>query len=344
MRSRAVSLIRQAVVLARCGANPCGDQADKYRLTAREGSGNPARSRTWRRAARADPRSACPATEAGVRDAVRQHKCVQSIAAFGFTALLLLTSAAWAAPSPEDRSAPPNEDLFLNEPLPDIALTTAAGNRVSLSSLAGGRPLLFTFVFTRCTGVCSPFLASWHAADRSLSSSQSFHRLVLSFDPRDTAADMGMLAHHLGAEARSDWTFAIAAIEDVRRLAEATGFWYDWDPTRQQFDHPAMIVASRNGRLVRLLVGGLVSSGRLEYLVREAFGEFVPSYPLPGRVRFRCVQFDATTGRLILDWGFLLLLVPVAVCTMVTAGVFLSGARVRRVSDQQEHSTFTNST
>jgi hypothetical protein len=152
----------------------------------------------------------------------------------------------------------------------------------------------------------------------------------LSFDPRDTAADMGGLAHHLGAEASSDWTFAIAASDDVRRLAAATGFWYEWDPTRQQFDHPAMIVASRNGRLVRLLVGGVVSSGRLEYLVREAFGEFVPSYPLPGRVRFRCVQFDAATGRVVLDSGFLLLLVPIGACTMVTAGVFLAGARSRR--------------
>jgi protein SCO1 len=248
----------------------------------------------------------------------------------GCAALLLLASVALAAPAREDRTAPPNEDLFLNEPLPDIPLTTADGRRVSLSSLSAGRPLLFTYVFTRCAGVCSPFLASWHAADRLVSSSRSYHRLVVSFDPRDTEADMAALAHHLGAEAKTDWTFAIADSEDIRRLAEATGFWYEWDPSRQQFDHPAMIVASRSGRLVRLLVGGIVSSSRLEYLVREAFGEFVRSYPLPGRVLFRCVQFDATTGQIVLDWGFLLLLLPVAVCTLVTAGVFLAGGRVRR--------------
>jgi hypothetical protein len=98
---------------------------------------------------------------------------------------------------------------------------------------------------------------------------------------------------------------------------------------RQQFDHPAMIAAARDGRLVRLLVGGMVSARRLDDVVREARGEFVASYPLPGRVLFRCVQFDPRTGTLALDWGFLLLLVPAAACTCVTAALFVSGRRHR---------------
>jgi protein SCO1/2 len=235
--------------------------------------------------------------------------------------LFLLASVAAAAQS-EPRLTPPDEDRFLNASLPDIALTTAAGNRATLSSVARGRPLLFTFVFTRCPGVCSPFLASWRRADQSVPASRSFHRLVLSFDPRDTAADMSTLADHLGLSTNPDWTFAIASRGDVTSLAAATGFWWDWDASRQQFDHPAMIAAVRDGRLVRLLVGGSVSPRRLDDLLREAHGEFVASYPLPGRVRFRCVQFDATTGRVTLDWGFLLLLVPVAAAGLITLALF----------------------
>jgi len=64
--------------------------------------------------------------------------------------------------------------------------------------------------------------------------------------------------------------------------------------------------------------------------MREASGEFVPSYPLPRNVRFRCVQFDAGSGRVTLDWGFLLLLVPVAATSIVTSTMFLAGARRRR--------------
>ena len=243
--------------------------------------------------------------------------------------LLVVVFFTGAAPSRGPRDAPPDEDRFLNSPLPDIELQTASGVHMSLSSVAPGQPLLLTFVFTRCAGVCSPFLASWRTADRSVSSSRTFHRLVLSFDQRDTTADMGALARHLGADEDADWTFAIAPPSDVQRLADATGFWFDWDESRQQFDHPAMIAAARDGRLVRLLVGGVVSPRRLDGLMREAFGEFVPSYPLPGGVRFRCVQFDVSTGRLTLDWGFLILLLPVVVSGLVTSVMFVAGSRGR---------------
>lgn len=217
--------------------------------------------------------------------------------------------------------------------VPDVTVTTATGVRVALSAVGPGQPLLVTFVFTRCAGVCSPFLRSWRAADRSVSRPLAFHRLVLSFDPRDSPADMAMLAHHLGGERDANWTFAVAAPADVGRLAAAAGFWYDWDDARQQYDHPAMLAGIRNGRLVRLLVGGVVTSGRLDELVRELSGEFVPSYPLPGRVRFRCVQYVAATGRVALDWGFAFLLVPVAVTSVTTAVMFVMGARVRRVAE-----------
>src|SRR5207253_391665 len=94
-------------------------------------------------------------------------------------------------------------------------------------------------------------------------------------------------------------------------------------------DHPAMLAGIRDGRLVRLLVGGVVSSGRLDELERDIAGEFVASYPLPGRVRFRCFQYDAATGRVALDWGFALLLVPVGTTGLTATVMFLAGARHR---------------
>lgn len=141
---------------------------------------------------------------------------------------------------------------------------------------------------------------------------------------------MAALAEHVGAARDANWTFAVAEASDVERLAKAIGFWYDWDETNQQFDHPAMVAGIRDGRLVRLLVGGSISSGRLDELVREVSGQFVASYPLPGRVRFRCLQYDAATGRVTLDWGFALLLIPIAGTGMTTLVMFVAGARLRR--------------
>jgi protein SCO1/2 len=244
--------------------------------------------------------------------------------------MLVCMVAAATAQSVVSRNTPPSEERLLNTLVPDIWLTTATGTRVKLSQLAPAKPLVLTFVFTRCAGVCSPFLMSWRAADRALGRQGAYSRLVLSFDPRDTQADMSALGRHLALQEGDDWTLAVGDPHEVRRLAEAIGFWWDWDDTRQQFDHPAMLAGIREGRLVRLLVGGTVNSARLDELMREVSGEFVRSYPLPGRVLFRCVQFDPTTGRVTLDWGFALLLVPVAATGVTTFVMFAAGARARR--------------
>lgn len=75
-------LFRKAVVLTHRVAKPCAGQADTRRLTAREGCGNHARSRTWRRAARGNPRSAVRPPKPGFADAVRQYKCIQGLERF----------------------------------------------------------------------------------------------------------------------------------------------------------------------------------------------------------------------------------------------------------------------
>jgi protein SCO1 len=247
----------------------------------------------------------------------------------GIAIAVFVALSAAAVAQIDQRVDPPDEGRLMNNRLPDIDVTTSAGTRLRLSQVPHGQPLILGFAFTRCAGVCSPFLRSWRTADSSVSSQSAFHRLVLSFDPRDSPADMAALARHLGAQHDANWTFAVAAASDLQRLAAATGFWYEWSEERQQFDHPAMLAAVRNGRLVRLLVGGEISSGRLDELVREAAGGFVASYPLPGRARFRCFQYDPATGRVALDWGFALLLVPVAVAATTTATMFIAGGYFR---------------
>jgi len=244
--------------------------------------------------------------------------------------LVLACAASVAAQSVDPRDVPPGEDRLLNAAVPDIQLTAATGARIRLSQVAHGRPLVLAFVFTRCGGVCSPLVTSWRSADRAVGGKGAYSRLVLSFDPRDTRSDMSAFAHHHALSDNEDWTFAVAEPQDVRRLAEATGFWWDQDEAGQPFDHPAMLAGIRGGRLVRLLIGGSITSARLDEFTRELSGEFVRSYPLPGRVTFRCVKYDAANGRMTLDWGFALLLVPIAATGAGTFTLFAAGARSRR--------------
>jgi protein SCO1/2 len=242
---------------------------------------------------------------------------------------LLITTASAQIADPRDQ--PPSETGLVSRLLPDVPLTTSSGARTRITDIARERPLLLTFVFTRCTGVCSPFLRSWRAADRRLGRGDAYARVVISFDPRDTASDMAMLAHHMELEEDgANWTFAVAEPAAVRRLARAVGFWWKWDERLQQFDHPALLAAVREGRLVRLLVGGSMTVARLDELVREMSGEFVRSYPLPGRVLFRCVLYNAANGQTSLDWGFAILLLPPLVSGGATWVLFAAGSRARR--------------
>ncbi len=222
----------------------------------------------------------------------------------------------------------PDEARYVNRAVPDITVRTAAG-QVPLSALWREGPLVLTMVFTRCGGICSPYLRALRRADEALDLPDDVQRVVLSFDPRDTPDHMRRTGEHLGVAGRPGWTLGAAAPADVDRLARALGFWFEWDEARQQFDHPALLVGIHKGRVARLLVGGSITALRLSEVVREARGQFIASYPLPGDVLFRCFDYDPITGTPTLAWGALVLLVPALGTTVATFALFRNG-RVRR--------------
>ena len=222
----------------------------------------------------------------------------------------------------------PDEERYANRPIPDIVAHSLQTPRFQLSDVWRERPVLLTLVFTRCSGICSPFLMSLKSAVDALGGLGSEYRaVVLSFDPRDTPADMASLARHIGVSANRDWIFGTSTGAEIERVVQSTGFWFQWDTERGQFDHPAMLVGVRDGRIARLLVGGSVAPIRLKEVVDELRGEFVPAYPLPGKALFRCFQYDPAARRFKPDWGFLLLLLPGCTALFGTFWVFRSARK-----------------
>ena len=139
--------------------------------------------------------------------------------------------------------------------------------------------MLLTLVFTRCAGICSPFLMSLKSAVDAIGGVGTNYRVVvLSFDPQDTSPDMAALARHIGVSGNAGWIFGTSTATEIERVSQSTGFWFQWDADRSQFDHPAMLVGVRAGRIARLLVGGVVLPVRLKEVVDELRGEFVPAY------------------------------------------------------------------
>nr|BCX00199.1 MAG: hypothetical protein KatS3mg041_0245 [Bacteroidota bacterium] len=206
----------------------------------------------------------------------------------------------------------PREEYYLYRPVPDVLVETVAGRRW-LSSLWQERPLLITFAYTRCGGICRPFLGRLHKALEAIGGAgKAYTVVVLSMDPLDSPRSMYQLGQQIQRAHRPGWIWGILAREaDIPRLLRGVGYWTRWDSTLQQYDHPSAVIAvSGNGRLVRILVGNEVRSGPLADVVRELRGLWVRAYPLPdSTVAFRCFQYDPDQGWRP-DWGLMLLLLP----------------------------------
>lgn len=262
--------------------------------------------------------------------------------AFAWCLLLTLAGRAEAQSSAGTASAiPPGEAAYVYKQVPDVPVLRAGAEMTRLSALWQDKPVLLVMVFSRCAGTCSPFLRSLKSAVSDAGGAGSVYRIVvLSFDEADTAADIEAMGANAGIRPDTGWVFGIAPPSDIRRLAEATGFWFRWDQVMEQYDHPSMVVAIDRGRVLRMLVGATVSGTQLSEIVQEFGGKFVPAYALPGQLAFRCFEYDPTSGRYSLDWGLLLLMLPGGFAVAATMSVFYgaSSSRVDRSTDEETRS------
>jgi cytochrome oxidase Cu insertion factor (SCO1/SenC/PrrC family) len=250
---------------------------------------------------------------------------------------LALTPVAAAAAGPDQSGAAldplrPREEAVLYDAVPaSVAIRRADGTRTTLAQLWRDRPLLLTLVFARCAGVCPPYVTSLQQAVEAVGGAGAEYDVaVISFDPGDTPDDMRNLAEMHGVWDKPGWVFGVVE-GGHQHLEEAIGFWSRWDAAAQQFDHPAMTVAIDAGHVVRLLAGATVPPHRLREVVWELRHVFVGTYPLPStKVAFRCLRYSPASGRVRLDWGMAVLLLPGVAMFTTTAWIFRHGHPDRR--------------
>jgi len=226
----------------------------------------------------------------------------------------------------------PQEGKVLYRLLPDARLQSADGAVQTLAALWREKPLLLVFAFSRCAGVCSPLLLQLRdAAERVGGVGRKYRILVVSFDSADTPEQLAAFARRNGI-GRDGWLFATAEPSALAPLLEAVGFWYSPVAGTDQYDHPAMVVGVRNGRVVRVHVGALIRTAELRAILRELRGDPVLAYPLPtADLPFRCYGYNPETGALTLEWGMLLLFAPTLAGVVAVWWTF---ARQRRRTEQ----------
>lgn len=239
-------------------------------------------------------------------------------------------AVAQEIPDPDLIFRTPDESRLFGRDVPDIRLRYPDGSQGRLSELWAERPVFITLVFSRCAGICSPYLGLLKKTVEQVGSSgMRYQMVVISFDIRDRPEHLMALAKHHGLEADRGWTFAVAdSQEELAALCRSLDFDSRWDEQRRQYNHPAITVALRSGKLVRISIGDEVSPGRFKEMLADARGEFVPIYPAPGRrgALFRCFDYDSDRG-FTPNWGMLILVLPGVAAFMLATGIFLA-ARV----------------
>jgi protein SCO1/2 len=157
-------------------------------------------------------------------------------------------------------------DERFDTPVPaDAVFVDHEGRHVRLGDfLDGDRPLVLALVYHSCASFCD--MASRAVADvlaqQPWTVGTELEVVTLSIDPRD--AQQGVLrdarARVLGrygrAEAERGWHFLAGTEAEIRRVADAVGYRYQWDERTQQFAHPGVImVLQPSGRVSRYLYG-----------------------------------------------------------------------------------------
>lgn len=223
--------------------------------------------------------------------------------------LVCILTLGLAAPVfPGDGVYELSEEEGLYTPVADVTLRTS-GSELRLSQLYARQPVMLALIFTRCTGICSPFMLELSENMRALDPKNKFKVLVVSFDPRDSNADMDRYARLFNVDQDERWMFAIT--DEIDELTSSVGFRTTWDSTRQQFDHEAFLVAvNGNGYITRKMTG-IRSRKDIASMLTTLEGKFLPSYPLPGNESLlSCFTYDPVTGVRKPSYGLLVLVVP----------------------------------
>ena len=88
---------------------------------------------------------------------------------------------------------------------------------------------------------------------------RDFQVVAISIDPRDGPAEARAAENQYAAElgtTASGWHFLTGSEELIRRVADAIGFPFRYDPAVDQYAHPAGVtIATAQGKISRYVLG-----------------------------------------------------------------------------------------
>ncbi len=226
-----------------------------------------------------------------------------------------------------------------NAQLPfDAQLFDEQGQVVTLGSFfKPKRPVILTLNYYSCPMLCTLVLNGAVEAMREIPfvPGQQFEVVTISIDPRDDARVASMKKANYVASLGKDsaangWHFLTGTEAEVRRVANAVGFSYNWVEERKEYAHAAAIfVITPEGHVSRYLYGVKFEPRTLRLSLAEAAdGEIGTAMD---QFLLFCFHYDSDAGRYtVAAVNFVRL---GGLLTMLTLGILL--ARFWRVETRR---------
>lgn len=153
----------------------------------------------------------------------------------------------------------------LNSQIPlGLVFKDETGREVKLGQYFDGkRPVILALVYYECPMLCTQILNGMVRAARVLpfTAGKDYEVVVISFDARETPKEAAeKKAVYVKAYGRPEtapaWHFLTGSLASIKSVAEAVGFYYQWDVHTAMYAHASAIyVATPDGRMSKYFMG-----------------------------------------------------------------------------------------
>ena len=219
-------------------------------------------------------------------------------------------------------------DQKLDEAVPlDLPFVDETGKDVTLQQYFGARPVVVALVYYECPMLCTQVLNGVFSTMEAMpfTTGNEFDLLVISFDPGETPAlaltkKNAYFERYRRPGSDRGMHFLTGRPEAIKRITDAVGFKYVYDPAIDQFAHPAVLtVLTTNGDVSRYLYGIEFAPRDLRLALVEAGQGHVGS--AVDQVLLYCYHYDPETGK----YGFVIMKVVRlgGILTVVVLGLFI---------------------
>ncbi len=230
--------------------------------------------------------------------------------ALGVQLSFFLLGLAVAVPAQDNASVTPPQlrgvgiDQRLNNQVPlNLKFRDETGQTVILGSYFGKRPVILSLVYYTCPMLCTMAENGLLNAlrDVTFDIGEQYEVVTVSIDPTEKPEmAMGKKAVYVGLygrpAAKQGWHFLVGDEPDIRALAQAVGFHYNYIPETKQFAHATgIIVLTPQGKVSRYFYGIQYPPRDIRLALVEASNEKIGS-PVDA-IMLYCCQYDPHTGK-----------------------------------------------